>query len=194
MTMYYSIPDKIIPDGEMPPVNKTVMFTGHRHFPGSTPLESQRHIGWITQKLKMTIGLSHSSGFTHFISGGAIGIDQLAANLVIASKYDHELTIAVPFPGQPDRWTAEQSKGYYKLLDEAHNVILVNDEPGMDDFNKMTLCYLTRDQWMVDHADLCIAVWDGRKKGGTFKTIRMAKDKKIKTYCIDPAIKRCGWL
>ena len=45
-------------------------------------------------------------------------------------------------------------------------------------------CDNVRDQYMVDHCDVLLAVWDGIKSGGVWSTIRKAQKagKKI-IYC-----------
>lgn len=45
-------------------------------------------------------------------------------------------------------------------------------------------CDNVRDQYMVDHCDVLIAIWDGNKSGGVWSTIRKAQkaDKTI-IYC-----------
>ena len=38
-------------------------------------------------------------------------------------------------------------------------------------------CYLNRDKWIVDRADIVLVVWDGIPKGGTYYTMQYAKEK-----------------
>ena len=40
-------------------------------------------------------------------------------------------------------------------------------------------CDNIRDQYMVDHSDLLLAVWDGNKSGGVWSTIRKAQKKNV---------------
>lgn len=40
-------------------------------------------------------------------------------------------------------------------------------------------CDNVRDQYMVDHSDLLLAVWDGNKSGGVWSTIRKAQKKNV---------------
>jgi hypothetical protein len=40
-------------------------------------------------------------------------------------------------------------------------------------------CDDVRDQYMVDHSDMLFAVWDGKKNGGVWSTIRKAQKKDI---------------
>lgn len=70
------------------------------------------------------------------------------------------------------------SHTYYKYLkDNADEWVELSDE-----FYKG--CDNVRDQYMVDHCDVLIAIWDGNKSGGVWSTIRKAQKagKKI-IYC-----------
>ena len=40
-------------------------------------------------------------------------------------------------------------------------------------------CDNVRDQYMVDHSDKLLAIWDGNKTGGVWSTIRKAQKKGI---------------
>lgn len=52
-------------------------------------------------------------------------------------------------------------------------------------------CDNVRDQYMVDHCDVLIAVWDGIKSGGVWSTIRKAqKAGKQIIYCPTEILKR----
>lgn len=52
-------------------------------------------------------------------------------------------------------------------------------------------CDNARDQYMVDHCDVLIAVWDGIKSGGVWSTIRKAqKAGKQIIYCPTEILKR----
>jgi len=37
-------------------------------------------------------------------------------------------------------------------------------------------CFFARNQYMVEKSDAVIAVYDGRQRGGTFQTIRCARE------------------
>lgn len=76
------------------------------------------------------------------------------------------------------------SQYYNQLKAEADEWIELADE-----FYKG--CDNVRDQYMVDHCDVLIAVWDGIKSGGVWSTIRKAQkaDKQI-IYCPIEILKR----
>lgn len=45
---------------------------------------------------------------------------------------------------------------------------------------------LTRNQQIVDQSDMLVALWDGRKRGGTFFTINYAKSKNLPVELLSP--------
>ena len=70
------------------------------------------------------------------------------------------------------------SHQYYEILKEnADEWVELSDE-----FYKG--CDNARDQYMVDHCDVLLAIWDGNKSGGVWSTIRKAqKAGKTIIYC-----------
>lgn len=69
------------------------------------------------------------------------------------------------------------NKYFSKLKQEADEWIELSDE-----FYKG--CDNARDQYMVDHCDVLLAIWDGNKSGGVWATIRKAqKAGKTIIYC-----------
>lgn len=59
--------------------NTTCCFTGHRKLP-------QNKIWQIVKRLDTEIDNLINQGVTDFISGGALGFDQIAASCIIAKK------------------------------------------------------------------------------------------------------------
>lgn len=100
------------------------------------------------------------------ISGMALGIDQMVAELAIETGTP--FTAALPFVGQEGKWPAEAQAHYQKLLASAHKIQYCS-EPGYAPY-KMQV----RNQWMVDNSDLLIAVWDG-STGGTHNCVKYAE-------------------
>jgi uncharacterized phage-like protein YoqJ len=102
------------------------------------------------------------------ISGGALGWDQMLAQAAVEIKLPLEL--ALPFPGFEDRWP-QQSKAYlHSLMHLADKVTFVKDGPYAG--WKMQ----ARNEYMVDHSDLVLALWNGTM-GGTANCITYAEKK-----------------
>lgn len=93
---------------------KTVCITGHRPkgFPWKyNDSRSTEHLFYL-QKLREAIEIFASSGYSHFISGGAIGADLDFAETVLDIRRDLPITleIAVPCPQHYMKWSVKDKK------------------------------------------------------------------------------------
>jgi uncharacterized phage-like protein YoqJ len=104
---------------------------------------------------------------TKVISGMAIGWDQAVAWASVNNGIP--FIAAVPFVGQADIWPKEAQEEYHHLLSLAEEVVIVCE--GKFAPHK----FHVRDQWMVDHGDEMIALWNGNKYGGTYATVKLTK-------------------
>lgn len=68
------------------------------------------------------------------------------------------------------------------VLEHAEEVIVLNDAIGYPG----PQVYRERNCWMVDHANLLLAVWDGNKNGGTYHAVRYAERKGMDIVRINP--------
>lgn len=111
------------------------------------------------------------------ISGMALGVDQWAAH--IATKLNIPFLAAVPFAGQEGVWPAQSKKIYKFLLEKAAEVVIVCE--GGYSAAKLQ----KRNEWMVNHCDLLIAIWDGTQ-GGTGNCVEYAKGQGKEIFRINP--------
>ncbi len=143
----------------------TVCFTGHRSIP---PEERPA----LIERTDHTLRALAARGYRTFISGGAIGFDQLAAcRVVILRSYypDAKLILALPCRNQTERWTrVEDLKLYKYLLGAADDVVYVSDWYDDD-------CMRRRNRYMVDRASVCVA-YCTKPRGGTAMTLSMARE------------------
>lgn len=151
-----------------------VAGTGHRppkggldYFMGESRIAPGNSICW--HKIERFFE-DHPIGQVGVITGMALGFDMLLAR--VARQLNIPYTAAVPFIGQESRWPREAQKVYNDLLDDAHKVIVVSE--GGYSAKKMQV----RNEWMVDHADMLIAWWDG-SNGGTANCVRYAQSQDI---------------
>ena len=143
-------------------------FTGHRFYDFS-----QRE--FIQERLTSAISEAYDHGIRNFISGFALGIDLMAAQLVQSLKCDLpgiSLTAAIPFEGQAERYNIYDKRVYRRLLKLADKVIVLSD-------CYYPRCFLDRDEFMVENASYLIAYYDGREKGGTYYTVKKARARGI---------------
>lgn len=104
------------------------------------------------------------------ITGMALGWDQAVAQA--ATELEIPWVAAIPFQGQEERWPTEAQEKYHELLGKSTKVIVVS-EGGYS-----TAKFHKRNEWMVDHADVVLALWNG-KPSGTANTIEYAKSQGI---------------
>ena len=143
-------------------------FTGHRFYDFSQRV-------FIQERLTSAISEAYDHGIRNFISGFALGIDLMAAQLVQSLKCNLpgiSLTAAIPFEGQAERYNIYDKRVYRRLLELADKVIVLSD-------CYYPRCFLDRDEFMVENASYLIAYYDGREKGGTYYTIKKARARGI---------------
>lgn len=112
---------------------------------------------------------------TKVISGMALGWDQALALAALNNEVPY--IAAVPFMGQESVWPAQSQEQFRHLIKHAEELVVVCT--GAYAGWKMQ----KRNQWMVDHCDKVIALWDGTA-GGTANCVRYAntKGKEIINY------------
>lgn len=159
-------------------------FTGHRasQLPWGY---NERGIRFLIfkRKLRQMIFSSIRNGYKHFISGMSLGVDMLAAELVIELKQNYPeiiLECALPCINQTAKWNEESIIRYQNILSLADKVTIVSDTFY---FNG---CMAKRNKYMIERSNRIIAVYNGKKYGGTYQTINMAKISKKDIVIIKP--------
>lgn len=137
-------------------------FSGHREVPAEA-VEPLRRL------LREKISRLASEGVCGFLCGGAMGFDTLAAEAVLAERTRNPrltLTLALPCPGQSDRWPLWAQRKYAAIRDEADEVIYVSEA-------YTRFCMMQRNRFLVDHSSrlVCYLLSD---RGGTAATVRYA--------------------
>jgi uncharacterized phage-like protein YoqJ/5-methylcytosine-specific restriction endonuclease McrA len=117
---------------------------------------------------------------TKVISGMALGVDMLWANVAINKNIP--FVAAIPFLGQEKKWPEPSQRIYNKMLSHATEVVTVC--PGDYAAFKMQ----KRNEWMVDNCDMLVAVWDG-SQGGTSNCVNYATSKGKVIKRINPLIR-----
>lgn len=158
-----------------------IAFTGHRpqKLGGFDPTNPKR-VAVRTAIHDVLQRAINKHGETHeivVISGGALGVDQDAAS--IANKLGLPFIVAVPCQGHDSKWNPSDKARYKTMLSHASQVVMVHDGP----YNNT--CMQDRNEWMVDHCDALVAVWDG-SSGGTANCVKYAQKMKKPIIFIDP--------
>jgi len=160
---------------------KSCCFTGHRpmKLPWGTNEADPRCLA-LKAELNARLEAIYEAGYRRFLCGMAIGCDMYFAEAVLKLREaypDVTLEAAVPFGDQPGRWPAEQRRRYNRLLDAADQVTVLQ-------YGYTPDCMARRNRYMVDHASLLLACYDGRP-GGTMSTILYAERQGVKVIIID---------
>lgn len=159
----------------------TVAITGHR--PKSLDNDyTYKSEAWEWVRSEMTATFEKVKP-SMIVSGMALGVDTVAAECAIALEIP--FIAAVPFPGQEAKWSVEQQQHYALLLNFAQEVITVDKGP----YSPYLL--QKRNEFMVDQADLVLAVWNGWK-GGTRNCVEYALKNRVPVWRLDPNTKKKG--
>lgn len=138
-------------------INMKIMITGHRTY---------QHPSVIEEALNIVVDeLQKSYDDILFISGGAIGIDQLLIKIALERNIPYDMY--VPYVNQSEYWRPFQQAKYEEFKDKANDIHLTSNDYYENVFND-------RNQQMVDACDFGIAVWDGHPSG-TGNTVKMLK-------------------
>lgn len=138
-------------------------FTGHR------PEKLRQPESVVVRGLEAAIKDAISDGKNVFISGMTRGVDIWAAEIVLRLRdegQDIKLICASPYRGFERGWSVEWRRRYSAVLDAADLVRYVCP-------SYSRACFQNRNEWMVDHSSLVIAVFNG-ENGGTKNTIEYA--------------------
>lgn len=161
----------------------TCCFTGHR--PEKLPWgmdETDSRCVRLKSKMDQVLEISYQKGMRHFICGMAQGSDLYFAEAVLKLRQrypDVTLEAARPCETQARSWPEREQKRYQSILDQCNYETLVQHtySPG---------CMQRRNRYMVDHAQLVIAVYNGEPKGGTAQTLAYALRNRRDTCILEP--------
>jgi uncharacterized phage-like protein YoqJ len=99
----------------------------------------------------------------------SIGADQLLGE--VALELGYPLVAVVPFAGYETEFTEEDRRRYHQLLQRAAAVV------SLPEHERSRAAFRLAGEWIVDHTDRLLAVWNGRpvrSEGGTAETVAYA--------------------
>lgn len=148
----------------------TVAFTGHRTYCGEA-----------SAALAATVCELHTQGFRTFLCGMAVGFDLSAAEAVLAlrgSLAGLRFVAVVPFSGQETRFSHADRTRYHTAMASADDVVVLSPVYHAG-------CYAVRNNYLVEHASLLVAWYDG-SPGGTRHTVLRALRRGLKLVNLHP--------
>ena len=149
---------------------KTCCFTGHRNL---------NHIQTdvATFQLFKVINDLVEDGYTHFISGFAKGADLLFADVITQfKKINSNISLEAAIPYKDNLNCKVQ--GFNELLGKCDSITVVQEKYHIS-------CFQKRSKYMVDSADVVVAVWDGKENGSIYNTISYAKSRSKRIIVIN---------
>ena len=138
---------------------KKCCVTGHRDIPAE-------RMDYVRESLGKEINLAIADGCNYFISGFAKGVDLMFAEEVskrIRNDREIFLEAAIPYAGRLD--TGDPL--FQSLLPYCCRIHVTNQV-----YDKQ--CFLDRNLYMIQNSQRLIAVYDGRRRGGTLYTMNRA--------------------
>ena len=148
----------------------TCCFTGHR--PEKMPWgsnENDPRCRDLKYRLIEVVTSLHFSGIENFVCGMAQGGDFYFCDAVIHLRDNYprvRLEAAIPFAGQPDRWSRDMRQRYARLLGKCDKTTVLREDYTAD-------CMMSRNRYMVDKSSILVAAYNG-SSGGTRNTILYA--------------------
>lgn len=142
-------------------MEKACCFTGHR--PQSLPWgfrEEDPRCLQQKERLQREILRAIQEDFRHFLSGMALGTDIWAAEAVLRLRTFYPVTLecVLPCREQAGRWNQAAQRRYLDILRRCDQVTLLQVTYTPD-------CFQRRNQYLVEHSSLVIAVWNSRSSG-----------------------------
>ena len=159
-------------------------FTGYRpqNLPFGFNEEDIRCVDF-KQRIRFVIEALVKNGYSHFLTGGALGFDTFAAEAVMGIRRQSPwvtLEVAVPYDDQPEHWEPYSKLRYQWILNQADIVTWVSHAYSRT-------CMRSRNHYLVDHCDLLLAAYDGRP-GGTRHTVDYAQSQGKEIRLIPPIL------
>ena len=139
-----------------------IAITGHRDLSG---LGGQNQVRCILSNWMQGIKSKYSD--TIIITGGAYGTEIIAAEE--AHKANLVFQVYLPFPAEilTQKWTEADKQRLFKVLENAFKETTVSCQFSL-------LAYKQKNKSMIDAANIVIAFYDGRQRGGTLYAIKYA--------------------
>lgn len=167
----------------IPPSENSCCFTGHRpkYYRFGT---DESHPDCLNIKVRVREKCKYlisEMGVSHFISGGALGLDTWAMEEVLALKKEYchvTLECVLPYAGMIERFTLPDRERYNRIAPQLEVITILNQ-------HYHRYCMQQRNEYMVDHTQYVIAVWTGQRSG-TANTVNYARKRGREVLCLNP--------
>lgn len=175
-------PNKLMPQGESWDLNHSLV----NEYGKEIRRELLKQAGFNADKQKWEAQTKIT-----LVSGMALGIDTISAMVILKLKEQYPnlffLECAIPCTNQDERWKEADKKRYRTLLEQADKLTYITESPYSNG------CMQRRNEYMVDQAQVILAVWDG-SKSGTGNCVIYALEQGKPIALIEPITLRRGVL
>ncbi|HEY9702940.1 MAG TPA: SLOG family protein, partial [Allocoleopsis sp.] len=145
---------------------KNIAFiTGHRQINNEVVLKGIKLL------------MNRINNVEYYLCGMALGSDQIFAEYLISQNLSWSAIL--PCSNQHDKWSISQQKHYLYLLKFAHNIITLSEQYSQEVMH-------LRNDYMINHSNICLAIYDNRNHGGTANTVKKAMNKGLRTIIFNP--------
>ena len=140
----------------------------------------------LKKRLRDQFMALYGQGVRRFYVGGCLGVDQWAGEILLRLKEkpefpEIELVVVAPFPDHDKKWDEKNQGRLHFLISHSaeHLVIGQDDRQGS---------YAARNQYMLNHADVLLAVYDNNRKihNGVGQAVVSAEKKELPVIFIHP--------
>jgi uncharacterized phage-like protein YoqJ len=131
--------------------------------------ETDTRCAALKRRIADAVDSAYEEGYRHFLCGMAMGCDLYFCECVLALRARRAgvtVEAAIPCPTQSDDWPDAQRARYRALVAACDYETLVSAAYS-------PACMQRRNRYLVDHASLLIAAYDGTA-GGTRYTVEYA--------------------
>lgn len=145
----------------------TCFFTGHRNLPQDKDED-------IKEATKREVIKLINKGVRYFGTGGALGFDTLAAQVVLELKETYpeiKLILVLPCYNQTAKWNYEDVEIYEYIKSRCDKYVYTSKEYDNQ-------CMFKRNRHLVDNSSYCICYMN-RQNGGTAYTVKRAKENNL---------------
>ena len=142
----------------------------------------------LKKRIKDQCVLLYERGVRQFWVGGSLGVDMWTAEILLRLKEQPEyseiaLMIALPFADHDSTWDDRSKLRMAFLIKHSSKTVTVGASG-----QPPTVNYRRRNEFLVNHADCLLAVYDNDRsiRSGTGMTVNLAKEKGIPVIYIHP--------
>lgn len=134
----------------------------------------------LKQTMQTRIMALIARGVNTFLTGMSMGVDIWGAEIVLSLRERHpalRLIAVLPYETRANKWPNKQRERYFNILAECSETLYISH-------HYVHGCMYQRNCWLIDHAGIILAVYDGEPKGNTAYAVRYAEKQRRKVILI----------